>query len=317
MKTITLNQQSAIPALGLGTWKSAKGEVYKAVKEAIEIGYRHIDCAAIYGNESEIGDALQEVLAAGTVKREDLWITSKLWNNSHRKEQVLPALENTLKDLRLDYLDLYLVHWPVALQAGIAFPSGSEDFLSLEEAPIAETWQGMEACVDAGLTRCIGLSNFSSAKIENLVEKARIRPVMNQVEMHPYLQQNALLDYCHTQNIQLTAYSPLGSGDRPERLKKADDPVLSDHPTILDIADKYSCTWAQILLAWAITRRTVVIPKSVNPERLRQNFEAASIELDADDMARIGEMDLHFRFINGATWANEAAGYTLANLWDE
>lgn len=317
MKTISLNQKSAIPALGLGTWKSAKGEVYRAVKEAIEIGYRHIDCAAIYGNEGEIGLALQEILSAGIVRREDLWITSKLWNNAHRIEQVRPALEKTLRDLRLDYLDLYLVHWPIALQADVAFPAASGDFLSLDEAPINQTWEGMEGCVNLGLTNFIGLSNFSMAKIESLLHAARIKPVMNQVEMHPYLQQNTLLTYCKSQGIQVTAYSPLGSGDRPERLKKSDDPVVSDHPTILDIADKYGCSWAQILLAWAINRGTIVIPKSVNPDRLRQNFEAASIELDADDMARIGEMDLHFRFINGSTWVNVDTGYTLANLWDE
>ncbi len=317
MKTISLNDHDAIPALGLGTWKSAEGDVYKAVKAAIEIGYRHIDCAAIYGNEAEIGHALQDVMAAGIVTREELWITSKLWNNAHQKEQVRPALEKTLRDLRLDYLDLYLMHWPVALAAGVAFPASSDDFLSLHEAPLPETWEGLEACVDLGLTKNIGVSNFSIGKIEALLQTARIRPVMNQVELHPYLQQKNLVEYCHSQGIQVTGYSPLGSNDRPERLKKADDPVLADHPTILEIAEKYGISWAQVLLTWAINRDTIVIPKSVNPERLRQNFEAAAIDLDADDMARIGELDLHFRFINGATWVSEEKGYTLATLWDE
>ncbi|GAB3174693.1 aldo/keto reductase [Telluribacter humicola] len=318
MKTLPFKNGDTMPAIGLGTWKSKEGEVYKAVMEAIRIGYRHIDCAAIYGNEAEIGQAFKDAIESGLVKREDLWVTSKLWNNSHRKDQVVPALQKTLKDLNLDYLDLYIIHWPVALKEGVGFPGSVEDFLSLDEVSLAETWEGMEQCVDQGLARHIGVSNFSMEKIKNLLTTARIHPEMNQVEMHPYLQQNVLLNYCKNVNIHITAYSPLGSSDRPVHLVKADDPVLLKDETVASIAEKHGCSPAQVLISWAVIRGTSVIPKSVSPERLHQNLEAASVELDDDDMAQISELDRHFRYVNGSTWVREGAYYTTtAELWDE
>lgn len=317
MKAFTFNNGDMMPMLGLGTWKSSTGEVYRAVREAIRIGYRHIDCATRYENEAEVGQAIADEIRADRIQRNDLWITSKLWNNRHRRHQVLPQLEETLRELGLDYLDLYLIHWPVALKEDIIYPGKPEDFLSLEEVPIAETWQGMEACLEKGLCRHIGVSNFSIKKLDQLCNNAAIMPEMNQIELHPLLQQNDMLEYCGEKGIFITAYSPLGSLDRPDRVKRADDPILLENPVIKRIAADLGFSPAQILISWALHRDTAVIPKSANPQRLRENFEARNIELSSADMEAISGLDRHFRYIHGEFWTMEGSPYTLESLWDE
>ncbi|MCK5470122.1 MAG: aldo/keto reductase, partial [Cyclobacteriaceae bacterium] len=226
MNAFKFKNNDEMPALGLGTWKSDPGEVYNAVREAIKIGYRHIDCAAIYGNEAEIGQAFSDAFKKGDVSREELWVTSKLWNNAHLKDDVRPGLEKTLKDLQLDYLDLYLMHWPVALKPDIGFPKSGADFLSLEEIPISVTWAALEDCSKAGLSKHIGVSNFSVKKLKALLKACEIRPEVNQIEMQPFFQQNSMLEFCNNENIVLTAYSPLGSTDRPAVFKAPDEPSL-------------------------------------------------------------------------------------------
>lgn len=307
-----------IPPLGLGTWKSARGDVYTAVKEALAIGYRHIDCAPAYENENEVGAAIAETIEAGAVARKDLWITSKLWNNAHAPEHVEPALQKTLADLKLEYLDLFLIHWPVAFRHDVGFPRRGEDYISLADLPTLATWRAMEACVEKGLVRHIGVCNFSVKKLAALHREAKIKPKMNQIEMHPYLQQNRMLDFCRENGILLTAYSPLGSGDRPKGMKKADEPILLQDPTILRIAARHGVQAGAILLAWALARGTVAIPKSINPERLRQNLSAVEVKLDAGDMLEIGGLDKGYRYLDGSFWQSAPGSpYTVADLWDK
>ena len=295
-----------MPQLGLGTWKTEPGEVGEAVKTALRLNYRHIDCAAVYGNEAEIGVALEEAFANGIVARADVWITSKLWNTSHAPADVRPALMQTLSDLRLDYLDLYLMHWPVVLKKDAAMPLSAADFISLDELPVADTWRAMEPLVGEGLCRRIGVSNFSVLKLEALLGAAQIPPAANQIEMHPYLQQPAMLEFCAAHNVHLTAYAPLGSGDLS---------LLAD-ATVVAIAERHACTPAQVLIHWAMQRGTSVIPKSSNPERIAQNLAAADVALSDDDMRELAALERAQRFIDGNFWVHEGGPYTLANLWD-
>jgi alcohol dehydrogenase (NADP+) len=315
MQSLTFNNNDKMPILGLGTWKSEPGEVGKAIQEAIRIGYRHIDCAAIYGNEAEIGKALEEVMQAGLVTRNELWITSKLWNNAHAREEVPIALKKTLADLRLEYLDLYLIHWPVATRPDVIFPRKADDFFSLAEMPLNETWAGMEDCVESGLVKHIGVSNCSIKKIEEL-SSAKIRPEVNQIELHPYLQQDEMLSYCNVNNIYLTAYSPLGSLDRPDVMKGANEPSLIENPVVGKIAQAHGCSAAQVLLRWAIERGTSVIPKSTNPGRLAENLEVANLKLDNQEMAELAKLEMGFRYVNGEFWTMEGSPYTLTELWN-
>ena len=315
MKYLKFSNGDKMPAIGLGTWKAATGEVYKTVREAINVGYRHFDCAHIYANEAEIGGAFYDAFEAGEVKREDLWVTSKLWNNSHRKDQVLPALTVTLNNLRLEYLDLYLIHWPVCLEEGVGFPASTQDFVPVDLIPLTETWSAMEGMVEKGLTRHIGVSNFSIRNLKAVSEGTSVKPEVNQLELHPYLQQQEVVDYCLQNSIAVTAYSPLGSPDRPARLIKESDPAILENEVIKAIAADKKCTAAQVLLAWAIGRGTSAIPKSVNPKRLQSNLEATSIELSDENMKDIAKLDLNFRYINGETWTVPGSPYTLDFLW--
>ncbi|KAF7285423.1 hypothetical protein GWI33_010672 [Rhynchophorus ferrugineus] len=291
---IKFNNGQEFPVFGLGTWKSKPGEVTQAVKDALDIGYRHIDCAHIYGNEAEVGAALSAKLGDGTVKREEIYVTSKLWNTMHRPDLVEPAIRTTLKNLNLQYLDLYLIHWPFALKEdGELFPVTEDGKAAFSDVDYLDTWKAMEALVKKGLTKSIGISNFNKKQVERLLANCSIPPATIQIEVHPYLNQQKLIDFCQSKNIVITAYSPLGSPDRP--WAKPGDPQLLDDPKIKAIANKYGKTPAQVVIRYGIQRNLIVIPKSVTKSRIQENFNIWDFQLSADDIAQLNTFDCNGR----------------------
>lgn len=305
MKYKTLNTDNQIPLIGLGTWKAAPGEVYTAIRWALKLGYNHFDCAPIYGNQKEVGQAFHDAMEEDNLRRQDIFITSKLWNDSHQAKDVLPALHKTLEELQVEYLDLWLMHWPVAQKPGTAIPSGSDDMLSLKEVPLEETWAEMEKAYNQGLVKAIGTSNFGSEKLQLILDKGQISPAVNQVECHPYLQQNELLDFCNKNMIALTAYSPLGSGSRSKdgNAESNNKSALLEDAVILNIAHKLNVSAAQVILAWQMQRGVIVIPKSANEARLQENLNSLNLILDNQDMEQIARLDKEYRVIDGKAFA--------------
>ena len=305
-----------LPAVGLGLWKIPNAAVGRLIEQAIQLGYRHLDSACDYGNEAEAGAGIERALAAGFCRREDLWVTSKLWNTFHEPKHVRPALERTLRDLRLDYLDCYLIHFPIAL-AYVApetrYPPGwffdpEADFPCMKSVrvPLADTWGAMEALVDAGLVRQIGVCNYGVSLLRDLQATARIQPAVLQVEMHPRLAQKKLLRYCQETGVAVTAFSPLGAPSYvPLGMATASESLLK-HAAIIEIAAVVSRSPAQVLLRWGIQRGTAVIPKTSRPERLAENLAIFDFELSAEQMAVITGLDRHQRFNDPGVFCEQA-----------
>jgi len=282
LKRIALNHGGgSMPAIGFGTLIADAAITISATKDALEAGYRHFDCAERYRNEREVGDALQTGLAAGGIAREDIFVTTKLWNSNHRPERVKPAFDASLERLRLDYLDLYLIHTPFAFQAGDEQDprDANGNVLYDEGVTLLDTWRAMEDLVDGGRCRAIGLSDIGLDDLVPLYESARIKPAVVQVEAHPYLPENELLEFCKKKEIVFLAFAPLGHGIRPGPLE---DPVVSR------IAARIGKTPAQVLLAWAVQRGTAVLTTPKTAARARENFDISALPADAfDEINRI------------------------------
>ncbi|KAL0132764.1 hypothetical protein PUN28_000478 [Cardiocondyla obscurior] len=283
-----------VPIFGLGTWKPESGTITQTIKDAIDVGYRHFDCAHVYGNEKEIGTAIHAKIAEGVVKREDLFITSKLWNTFHRPALVEPAIKQTLADFNLDYIDLYLIHWPFGFKEGKEiFPTSADGKVIITDEDYLDTWKAMENVLSKGLTKNIGVSNFNSEQLSRLLENATVKPVTNQVECHPYLTQKKLSDFCKEREILITAYSPLGSPKRP--WGKPNDPVVLEDKNLSKLGQKYNKSPAQILIRYQIERGHIVIPKSASKSRLAQNIDVFDFKLSPEDIAYIDSLDCNQR----------------------
>ncbi|MDR2823685.1 MAG: aldo/keto reductase [Prevotellaceae bacterium] len=312
MKTFTFKNGDTIPVLGIGTWRAQPDEVYEAVLDALRAGYRHIDCAQIYKNEREVGQALDYAFRFGIVKRDEIFVTSKLWNSDHASARVETAINRSLANLQLKYLDLYLIHWAVAQKEGTEFPAKPDELVPISEIPLAETWNAMIEIQQKSLAWHIGVSNFNVPKINDLEIKTHILPEVNQVEIHPYFQQNELVGFCHKKGIIVTAYSPLGGK------KMADQNIsIQEDTTIINIAKKHSATPTQVILAWNIQRGVVVIPKSVNKNRIIENLETLNLKLSRDEMQQIAQLDRNLRVTEGELWTMNGSPYTHEWLWEQ
>ncbi|MEM9520817.1 MAG: aldo/keto reductase [Actinomycetota bacterium] len=318
--TQELADGTRIPAIGLGTFGSdhiAPSRVATAVGHAISFGYRHVDTASVYGNEADIGAVLNRQLRRG-VARDDLWISSKLWNDSHDPAQVARACETSLRDLGLEHLDAYLVHWPFSNhhRVGATVHDRATDARPFSPDRYLATWQAMESLVDRGLVRHIGTSNMTQPKFDAVLEQMRIRPAVNQMEIHPHHQQPALVRFLTAERIVPIGFCPIGSPARPARDRTPDDSSPTDDPVVVEIATRHGLHPATLCVAWACQRGHIPIPFSTTPANIEANLRAAcSVTLDEAEMTAIASADQNCRLIKGQVflWRD---GQDWRDLWD-
>ena len=317
MTSITV-ADSTMPAVGLGIWKIDRSDTARVVHDAIELGYRHIDSASDYGNEVAAGEGIGAAIANGHTTRDELWVTSKLWNTNHRAQHVRPACERTLNDLGLDYLDLYLIHFPIALKyvpPEDRYPAewfcdleAENPSMQVDAVPLAETWHAMEALVDAGLVKHIGVCNYTSGLVIDLMAYSRIKPAMLQIESHPFLTQERLIRLAGDFDIAVTAFSPLGALSYVSLdMATEADTVLTTAP-VLAAAERLKRTPAQVVLRWGVQRGTAVIPKSSRVERLRENLALFDFELSDQEMSDISALNQNRRFNDPGVFCEQAFG---------
>lgn len=314
-----------MPAVGLGLWKIAKEECADSVYQGIQVGYRHLDGACDYGNEAEVGDGIARAIADGLCQREDLWVTSKLWNTYHAKEHVKPALLKTLDDLKLDYLDLYLIHFPIA-QAFVPFetryppewihdPEAANPGMKLAPVPLAETWAAMEELVEEGLVKHIGICNYNTGLINDLMNYAKIKPAVLQVESHPYLTQEKLIRFAKQNNIEVTAFSPLGALSYVELDMAGQGETVLEQAAVKAAAERTGKTPAQVVLRWNVQRGCSIIPKSTKLHRLKENLDIFNFELTSQEMSDISALNKNRRFNDPGDFC-EAAFNTFHPIYD-
>lgn len=325
LETLSTYDGGQFPTVGLGTWKIPDEVLPTLIPAAVEIGYRHFDCACDYGNEPAVGEGIRSAVSSGAVTREDLWITSKLWNTYHEPKHVRAACERSLRDLGLDELDLYLIHFPVTL-AYVPFeeryppgwffdPEAENPSMKPIDVPYADTWGAMEELVDAGLVKRIGVCNLGTAMLRDVKSYARIQPAVNQVEMHPYLTQENLLRYCQEAGIAVTAFSPFGASSYvPLSMADANESLFDD-PVIQEIGAAHGKTVGQIALRWGVQRGTVTIPKTQTVAHLQENLDIYGFALSDDEMLTIDQMNRDRRFNDPAEFG-EAAFNTFYPIFD-
>ena len=296
----------AIPPIGFGFWKVAREDAAQTAYEAIRAGYRHLDCAADYGNEAQVGEGIARALDDGLAAREDLWITSKLWNTFHGREHAMEGAQKSLADLGLAYFDLYLIHFPIALEyvpvaaryppEWVHDPAAAQPAMKLGSAPLHETWAGMEDIARGALARQIGVCNYNSALLHDLMRYAEIAPSVLQIEAHPYLAQEKLIRLAKNYGLNVTAFSPLGALSYVELdMAGASDSVLTQR-AVTAAAEAHGKTPAQVVLRWGVQRGTSIIPKTSKTERMRENLAIMDFALSDDEMAAICALDQGRRF---------------------